>query len=388
MSLATRIAQEFNTLRALFGAADGLATLDSSGKVPSTQLPSYVDEVMEAATYADLPTTGENSKIYIVIADETQENTTSTYRWTGTVYALVSQNLTAADVLALLNSATGNVTVDGVQANTITNKAGTGATDAPYGIKSEGNYLSPYGFKNKLINPNFQINQRGVSGTVVLAAGEYGHDRYKGGASGCTYTFSSSGGITTITISAGSLIQVVEGNNLITGTYCLSWAGTAQGKIGAGSFSSSGVTGSVTGGSNLNIEFGTGTISKLQLEQGSFATPFEHRPYGLELSLCKSYARDLRFFYPSLYNYTSSTLNFLIPLDSLRDGAPVLTFGVEGTDWGVYTKGGVLQSGFTLGVNGVVNGNVGISASKSAHGLTDAVLIFGTFNKNIISVEL
>lgn len=137
MSLATRIAQEFNTIRSLFGANDGLATLDSGGKVPSTQLPSYVDDVLEVATYADLPATGEASKIYIVVADETQEDTTSTYRWTGTVYALVSQNLTAGDVLALLNSATGNVIFDGVQTDTIVDKDGTGAPDFPSGLSEQ-----------------------------------------------------------------------------------------------------------------------------------------------------------------------------------------------------------------------------------------------------------
>jgi hypothetical protein len=145
------------------------------------------------------------------------------------------------------------------------------------------------GVKNAIINGNFGINQRGVSGTVTLAAGAYGHDRWKAGASGCTYTFATSNNITTLTISAGSLIQVIEGNNLFTGTYTLSWTGTAQGKIGAGSFAASGVTGSVTGGSNLNIEFNTGTLSLVQFEQGSVATPFERRPYGAELALCQRY---------------------------------------------------------------------------------------------------
>jgi hypothetical protein len=147
----------------------------------------------------------------------------------------------------------------------------------------------PTGAKNAIINGNFGINQRGVSGTVTLAAGAYGHDRWKAGASGCTYTFATSENVTTLTISAGSLIQVVEGLNLLTDTYILSWQGTAQGKIGAGSYGNSGVTGSVTGGSNLNIEFGTGTVSKVQLERGTVATPFEFRSIGQELALCQRY---------------------------------------------------------------------------------------------------
>jgi len=145
------------------------------------------------------------------------------------------------------------------------------------------------GRRNAIINGNFGVNQRGVSGTVSLSAGEYGHDRWKAGASGATYTFATSGGVTTLDISAGSLIQVVEDVNLVTDTYVLSFEGTAQGKIGGGSFDDSGVTGAVTGGSNLNIEFNTGTVSKVQLEVGNKPTPFEHRSIGEELALCQRY---------------------------------------------------------------------------------------------------
>ena len=156
------------------------------------------------------------------------------------------------------------------------------------GIESEATKTSR---KNVLINGNFAINQRGVSGTVILSAGEYGHDRFKAGASGCTYTFATSAGITTLTITAGSLQQIIEGDNLETATYILSWTGTSQGKIGAGAYSSSGVTGSVTGGSNLTIEWNTGTLSLTQLEKGSAATDFERRSIGEELALCKRYYR-------------------------------------------------------------------------------------------------
>ena len=66
------------------GAANGIATLDSSGQVPSTQLPSYVDDVLEYANVAAFPATGESGKIYV----ETPGNTT--YRWGGTSYVKIT----------------------------------------------------------------------------------------------------------------------------------------------------------------------------------------------------------------------------------------------------------------------------------------------------------
>ena len=58
-----------------------LATLDANGKIPSSQLPSYVDDVLEYSSKASFPTTGEKSKIYV----DTTSNLT--YRWGGSGYA-------------------------------------------------------------------------------------------------------------------------------------------------------------------------------------------------------------------------------------------------------------------------------------------------------------
>lgn len=83
---------------------NGVASLDGAGKVPSNQLPSYVDDVVEVTTKAGLPTIGEVGKIYVVVADETSGGNTSTYRWTGAVYAMVSNTLNASDVKSLYES--------------------------------------------------------------------------------------------------------------------------------------------------------------------------------------------------------------------------------------------------------------------------------------------
>ena len=83
------------------GVANGVASLNGVGQVPAEQLPSYVDDVLEVETYADLPVEGETGKIYVVISDETSNGDASTYRWTGTIYVMVSNTLNASDVKAL-----------------------------------------------------------------------------------------------------------------------------------------------------------------------------------------------------------------------------------------------------------------------------------------------
>ena len=62
------------------GTPNGIATLDSAGSIPSSQLPSYVDDVLEFLNVAAFPAIGETGKIYV----ETTGNTT--YRWSGTTY--------------------------------------------------------------------------------------------------------------------------------------------------------------------------------------------------------------------------------------------------------------------------------------------------------------
>ena len=73
--------------RSEMGVAGGVATLDPDGKVPSSQLPSYVDDVIEVATLDELPATGEAGKIYVT------KDTNLTYRWSGSKYVEISASL-------------------------------------------------------------------------------------------------------------------------------------------------------------------------------------------------------------------------------------------------------------------------------------------------------
>jgi hypothetical protein len=69
------------------GVANGVAQLDSAGKVPASQLPSFVDDVLEFASLANFPQTGEDSKIYIALESNL------TYRWSGSIYVEISPSL-------------------------------------------------------------------------------------------------------------------------------------------------------------------------------------------------------------------------------------------------------------------------------------------------------
>lgn len=83
----TTITNSLNAFISTKGQPDGLAELDSTGKVPAAQLPSYVDDVLEFSTKAQFPQTGETGKIYVA------KDTNLTYRWTGTQYLEISQSL-------------------------------------------------------------------------------------------------------------------------------------------------------------------------------------------------------------------------------------------------------------------------------------------------------
>jgi hypothetical protein len=71
-----------------------VAELDGSGKVPSSQLPAYVDDVLEYADLVAFPATGESAKIYIAL------DTGKTYRWSGSVYVEIIASPGTTDAIA------------------------------------------------------------------------------------------------------------------------------------------------------------------------------------------------------------------------------------------------------------------------------------------------
>lgn len=99
-SMNSALQSAFNSITSTKGKADGIASLDNNGKVPSVQLPSYVDDIIEVAMATDLSQavgkngtsiTPESGKIYVdCIGDNASEKT---YRWSGTKFSVVSDTI-------------------------------------------------------------------------------------------------------------------------------------------------------------------------------------------------------------------------------------------------------------------------------------------------------
>lgn len=202
---------------------------------------------------------------------------------------------------------------------------------------------------NILINPLGAINVRAVSGTVVLPANTYGHDRWRSGAGGCTYTFNTVGNVTTFTITAGTLQQVVHSSNVFTSDHILSWVGSSNAQIDGGGFSTSPITASLTGGTDATVEFGTGTMSLPQLERKdpdqSKPTEFDYRDPQLERLIASWYSYKITVASSGGYHATTRTGNwiygdrFFHPLQQMRVGPTIIltdggsVTGASISDW-------------------------------------------------------
>jgi len=254
-------------------------------------------------------------------------------------------------------------------------QTGLDVTSASNSASAASSYAG--GFRNRLMNGNFTINQRGYVSAATLATTVYGHDRWKAGASGGDYSFTQLASDTTITIASGkSLIQVVEDKNIEGGSYTLSWTGTATGRLTKNSATPSGnfavspitVTGQ-TAGTTMCVEFtganaaggsslatNSGTLGKAQLEIGSSATGFERVDYKTALSRCQWYCNVLNYTgnqmvaIGQVYSTTAAIAYLQFP--KMR-AAPTITMPTAGSSAGnicFLTASGNPVPGATIGI--------------------------------------
>lgn len=79
--------------------ANGIPTLDASGLIKTSQLPSYVDDVVEYANLAGFPATGSTGKIFVAL------DTNIAYRWSGSTYIPIASGGGISDAAVKLQTA-------------------------------------------------------------------------------------------------------------------------------------------------------------------------------------------------------------------------------------------------------------------------------------------
>lgn len=165
---------------------------------------------------------------------------------------------------------------------------------------------------NRIINPTFAINQDVIT-LGSHSAGVYFRDQWKAGASGCTVSLS---GIT-LTISAGSVIQPIEDVDIPNGTYTVSWEGTSTLSVDGGAAQTSPYTFTVSSGTHVDLEWGTGTLSEPLLTDGSTVKDFILPIKSIELLRC--YRHYCKSYSESVAPGTASTdgaIVYITPLSS------------------------------------------------------------------------
>lgn len=148
------------------GAPNGLASLNESGIIPSAQLPSYVDDVIEVNTFSNLPGTGESGKIYIV------QDTNLTYRWSGTGYVEISKSLALGETSSTAYPGDkGKATTD--KLNKTSNKVVVGPTTVnPSTDKIVLKYLTHFTSTNSDSEDSHTINAATTSQAGVMSSAD------------------------------------------------------------------------------------------------------------------------------------------------------------------------------------------------------------------------
>jgi hypothetical protein len=173
-------------------------------------------------------------------------------------------------------------------------------------LEAKAAKLAQLGMRNRVINGNFRVNQRGYLSGLALPVGTYSFDRWKStvASTALTFTAAPAGQLVTLNI-GGQIAQIIERADMPAGRYLLSHAGTARARVyksgaAAPAFATTNFVVDLDGLADIVVEFeGTSTsqrtVGEVQLEQIAAdgvvadASPFERRPLGLELALCQRY---------------------------------------------------------------------------------------------------
>jgi len=293
-------------------------------------------------------------------------------------------------VLNNVNSATnrtnlglGSMATQNANAVALTGGSITGTTIVP---------TTPFSFRNRIINGNLSnpINQRGAAS--ITASTGYTYDRWY--YDGSTY-----------------LYQGIENKNVNNGTYVISWEGSginAAWKVSTDTTANNGpdaTTGftSVSNGGTFTVNEGTeyskhlwirfdGTLAnldKVMVEEGTVATPFEHRSISVELILCQRYYQTLSHMLAICSSSTSAQAVGMFPT-SMRSAPEVGASGVLNIqgDGSINANQSVVSVSNNNSTNNSLNvscGNFsGLVQSRALYIAVDA----GNSNRLILNAEL
>ena len=265
-----------------------------------------------------------------------------------------------------------------------------------------GSEIGPFAFRNKIINGNMIISQRNgeTATTQPLGSNAYSLDRWGSYQTGSTVThqkldttLTGQGNLLRVTGNTGNTLfqvyQKIEGVNTRRSIdqFTLSFWAASSNLTNINvvvNYNSSGTTNlwnsnsyaaesfvldrdinitstmtrySVTFNGNINmfrgiqVTFGnralgagqTFDITGVQLEEGSFATPFEQRPIGTELALCQRYYETGRD-YTSRFGSDGYTNEFFVSFKATKRATPNMTFPYK---TGQYQDPGPVNTGVT-----------------------------------------
>lgn len=209
----------------LKGSVNGLAELDKNGKVPSSQLPSYVDDVIEGYYYSSnfytdsahaTKITGETGKIYIDLS------TNKTYRWSGSAFVVISETLALGE--------TSSTAYRGDRGKIAYNHSQT--AHAP--SNAQANVIETVKVNGTALTPS----SKAVNITVPTKVSQLTNDSgYKTTDNNTTYKLTKSGTTITLTGSDGSTTSVTDSSssvsviNNLTSTSTTAALSANQGKV-------------------------------------------------------------------------------------------------------------------------------------------------------------
>lgn len=312
----------------LVSALSGKADL-SGGKVPSSQLPSFVDDVVEVADVASLPVSGETGKIYVTLDDSL------IYRWTGSIYVEISSSIA-------LGSTSG------------TAHRGDHGTDAYNHSIATGNQHG-MGIGDITVNPNVILGRydaglaSGPAGEIAIGAGlDLAASELKlatSGAVAATYTNPSVtvdayGRVTSISSGAGTGTVVKLGSDFSTSSGTAQPTGVKFTPAASKTYHVQGIvrikTDTATVAPRLGVNWPTGTTDPVGcIEQPATSSTNIMRYWGPTSTTAN---QDTGL--PDTTNYYYSRIDFLFTTDGSPSGDFEITLQSETAGTTVYVGAG------------------------------------------------